>query len=106
MWWMWKRLFRKLDDIEHLLRRSLKMEMSNMAVLDDLTAAVAAQKSVDDSIETLLDGIAQQLKDAQAANDPAAVQAIIADLQANTAKVQAAITKNTPVTPTETAATT
>lgn len=105
-WHQWMELHRKLDIIERLLRRSLRMEMSNMAVLDDLTAAVAAQKSVDDSIEALLDGIAQQLKDAQATNDPAAIQAIIADLQNNTAKVQAAITKNTPVTPTETAATT
>lgn len=100
MWFFkWKALFRRLDIIEAKLDRSLRMEMHTMAIIDDLTAAVAAQKSVDDSIEALLDTLAAQ-------QDPAALQQLVADLQANTAKVQAAIVKNTPVAPTQAAATT
>lgn len=98
-------LHRRLDVIEAKLDRALRLERRNMSVLDDLTKAVEAQKSVDDSIEALLDGIAQQLRDSQSANDPA-IQALITDLTNNAAKVQAAITRNTPVTPTETAAAT
>lgn len=104
---MWRRwLSRRLDGIEAKLDRLLIKERRTMAQIDDLTNAVAAQKSVDDSIATLLDNIAQQLKDALANNNTTAIQQIITDLQNNTSKVQAAITKNTPVTPTDTAATT
>lgn len=104
--WHFRELSRRLDRIEDMLSRILGMERHAMALIDDLTAAAAAQSSVDDSIEALLDGIAKQLADALAANNPAAIQAVIDTLTANQAKVTAAIVRNTPVTPAQTAATT
>ena len=76
-----------------------------MATIQDVSAAVAAESSVDDSIITLLNGIVQQLKDAQASNDPAALDLVVAGIQANTKKIQDAVTANTPVTPVQSAAT-
>lgn len=69
-----------------------------MATIQDVQAAVAAESTVDDSIVTLLNGIVQQLKDAQASNDPAALDAVVASIQANTKKLSDAVTANTPVT--------
>jgi uncharacterized coiled-coil protein SlyX len=66
-----------------------------MATIQDINAAVAAQSTVEDSIIVLLNGIVQQLKDAQAANDPAALDKVIADITANTQKLQDAVTANT-----------
>ena len=69
-----------------------------MATIQDVSAAVAAESTVDDSIIVLLNGIVQQLKDAQASNDPAALDVVVANIQANTAKIQAAVTANTAPT--------
>lgn len=68
-----------------------------MATINDVSAAVAAESTVDDSIVTLLNSIVQQLKDAQASNDPAALDAVVASIQANTKKLSDAVTANTPV---------
>lgn len=76
-----------------------------MATIQDVSNAVSQESSVDDSIVTLLNGIVQQLKDAQASNDPAALDAVVAGIQANTKKIQDAVTANTPVTPVQAAAT-
>lgn len=76
-----------------------------MATIQDVSNAVSQESSVDDSIITLLNGIVQQLKDAQASNDPAALDAVVAGIQANTKKIQDAVTANTPVTPVQAAAT-
>lgn len=67
-----------------------------MATIQDVSAAVAAESTVDDSIVTLLNSIVQQLKDAQASNDPAALDAVVASIQANTKKLSDAVTANTP----------
>lgn len=75
-----------------------------MATIQDINAAVAAESSVDDSIITMLNGIVQQLKDAQASNDPAALDVVVAGIVANTKKLQDAVTANTPVTPVQAAA--
>lgn len=76
-----------------------------MATLQDIANAVAAETSVDNSIVTLLNGIVAQLQAAQASNDPAAMDAVVSSIQANTAILQTAITANTPVTPAQAAAT-
>jgi len=70
-----------------------------MATIQDVTNAVAQESSVDDSIITLLNQIVQQLKDAQASGDPAQLDQVVAGIQANTKKIQDAVTANTPVTP-------
>lgn len=76
-----------------------------MATIQDVTNAVSQESSVDDSIVVLLNSIVQQLKDAQASNNPAALDAVVASIQANTKKLQDAVTANTPVTPAQAAAT-
>lgn len=67
-----------------------------MATMQDLRAAVQRNIDVDDSVIVLLNGIVQQLKDAQASNDPAAIQAVIDSLNADTQKMADAVTANTP----------
>lgn len=68
-----------------------------MSKIDDLTAAVTAEKTVEDSAIALLNGLSQQLKDALASgNTDAAVQTVIDSLAANTSALSAAVTANTP----------
>lgn len=74
-----------------------------MATLNDVVTEVTAETSVNQSIVTLLDGIAAQLTAAQASGDPAAIQAVITSMQANSKILTDAITANTPVAPVATA---
>lgn len=68
-----------------------------MANMQDILDSVHSESDVDDSIISLLNGISQQLKDAQAQNDPAAIQAVIDGIEANKKKLSDAVTANTPV---------
>jgi predicted RecB family nuclease len=61
-----------------------------------LTDKVNALKTVDDSAIALLGGLSQQLKDALANNDLPAIQALADSVDAEAAKMAAAITANTP----------
>lgn len=70
-----------------------------MATLADIQAAVAAERSVEDSAVALLGHIAQMLKDALAANDPAAIQAVVDQIDANTKSLSDAVAANTPAAP-------
>ncbi len=67
-----------------------------MATIADLQNEVTALTTVEESAAALLDGLAQQLKDAVAQNDPAAIQKVIDDLDAGKANLAAAVTRNTP----------
>ena len=67
-----------------------------MSIMDDLKASVQRNTDAEAAVVTLLTGISQQLKDALAANDPAAIQAVITQLDANTASAAAAVVANTP----------
>lgn len=70
-----------------------------MATLADITAAVTAEKTVEDSIVQLLAQVVQMLKDAQASNDPAAIQAVIDTITANTKVMADAVVADTPAPP-------
>lgn len=83
-------------EVTRLLRKILKEEEKIMATMQDLRSAVERNTSVDDSVLTLLSGISQQLKDAQAQNDPQAIQDVINQLDANTQKMTDAVSANTP----------
>jgi hypothetical protein len=72
---------------------------SIMATLADITAAVAAERTVEDSIVTLLGTLSADLKAAIAANDPAAMQAVVDTIDANKKVLSDAITTNTPAAP-------
>ena len=86
-----------LDLVKEIDERTKLMATS----LDQVLADVTAESTLDDSIIALLQGIAQQLKDALSGVTlpPAAqakVDAIFAATEANVAKVTAAIAANTP----------
>ncbi len=70
-----------------------------MADLSALQAEVTENGEVGASAAALLAGLSQQLKDALAANDPAAVQALVDELDANTAALAAAVEANTTPPP-------
>lgn len=77
-----------------------RQEEKIMAGMDDLRVEVEKVKSAEDSAVVLIGAIAQQLKDALAANDPAAIQAVIDDLETHTQPLAAAVAANTtPPTP-------
>ena len=65
-----------------------------------LTAQVAQNTSVEASAVTLIQGIAAQLATAIASGDPAALDALQAQLATSATALAAAITANTPVTST------
>ena len=67
-----------------------------MATLQDITAAVAEEKTVEDSVVTLLQTLSADLKAALANNDPAAMQAIVDQINANATTLASAVTANTP----------
>ena len=83
-------------EVARLLKKILKEEEKIMATMQELRSAVERNTSVDDSVLTLLSGISQQLKDAQAQNDPQAIQDVINQLDANTQKMTDAVSANTP----------
>src|SRR6266404_1234537 len=85
-------MFHKLD----LIQRDLE---KFMATMQDLKDAVTRNTNANSSITLVLQGVVQQLKDAQASGDPAAIQDVITQLDANTKTLADAATANTPVAP-------
>jgi uncharacterized protein (UPF0264 family) len=85
-----ERATQKLDQI-------LAQGVAMSAELDALTASVAKIKSADDSIIALVKGLADQLR--ANANDPAAINALAAELDAESAAVADAVAANTPAAP-------
>lgn len=80
-----------------LLQESAKKENHMTKELDELQAAVEENTTVDQSIMTLVDGLAAQilaLKD-----DPAKLAALAASLKASSAAVVAKVLANTPEAP-------
>jgi len=67
-----------------------------MATIQDIQAKVTEQQTIVGSIVTLLSQLAQMLKDAIAANDPAAIQAVADAIDANTKALADAVVANTP----------
>lgn len=86
----------QLNRIESKMNTLLGIEVAQMAQIEDLQAEVNENTDVTQSAITLMNGLSQQLKDALASNDPAAVQAVIDQLDQNTNSLAAAVTANTP----------
>lgn len=66
--------------------------------LDDLTAEVAAATTINQSALTLIQGLAAQI--AAAGTDPAKLAALTASLRSSEDALSAAVTANTPASPT------
>ncbi len=67
-----------------------------MATLDDIVAKVTALTTVDDSVVALLQDLKAKLDAAIASGDPAKIQAISDAIGAQTDRLSAAVTANTP----------
>lgn len=67
--------------------------------MNDLVIAIQGNTAIDEGVVILLTGLSQQLKDAQASNDPAALEAAIQQIDANTKKLSDAVIANTPAAP-------
>lgn len=77
-----------------LLNRILEQLEQHMATLEDLQARVTANGEVIQSAITLIEGIAQRLRDA--ANDPGEIEALAAELDLQKARLAEAVAANTP----------
>jgi ABC-type transporter Mla subunit MlaD len=92
------RIERKLDEVLRLLN-ALKSTQTRqgkklMADLSRITATVAANGTVIGSAVTLIEQIAEALRNA--GSDQGAIDALAADLEAQAAALAAAVTANTP----------
>ena len=76
----------------------LKLEKI-MSALTDLQTEVAENKTVMGSAVALLEGLKAKLDEAIASGDPAALQALSAELDANTNALANAVSANTPADP-------
>ena len=94
-------LVQHLNRIESKLDTLIQQGKREMALLDGLTAAVAAQTTVDASVETLVSGLAAQISALLAAPtvDPVALQVLVTQMTTNNAALAAAVTANTPPAP-------
>jgi len=89
----------RLCRIENMLGQILQREGKIMASIQDVNAAVSAQTTVEQSVVILLQNLAQQIKDAQASGDPAALDQVVANINANTKALSDAVAANTPAAP-------
>lgn len=69
------------------------------AEMDALRAAVMSQRNVVDGVVTMLSDLSGRLKAAIADDDPAALQAIAADIDSNTKALADAVMANTTDVP-------
>lgn len=84
----------QLARIENKQDLTLKLGAHLLATLADLKAKVDAQGTVITSAVTLINGISAELKAALASNDPAAVQAIVDELDTQSTELAAAVANN------------
>src|SRR5215472_6796601 len=93
-------LNRQLTVISAKLDLLIAKETKEMATLDDVHAAVAAQTSVVAAVTTLLQQLSAQLSAAIAnADDPAKLQELVDEINANANSLANAVAANTPGTP-------
>jgi hypothetical protein len=85
------------DEIVHLLRALLAQGEKMSKELDDLTAEVAAETTVEASAVTLIQGLAAQIT--AAGTDPAKLAALTTQIKTSSDALAAAVAANTPAAP-------
>jgi len=90
-------ILNKLSVIEQKLDTLIELEKKEMAAIDDLTAQVQQNTTVEGSAVTLIQGIAAQL--AAAGQDPVKLAALQAQLKSSADALAAAVAANTPAAP-------
>lgn len=86
----------KLVAAQGILTNLLQEEKAMALDISDLTRAVEETKGVEESAVVLLTTILQKLKDAE--GDPAAIAAVVAELDASTSALAAAVAAGNPPT--------
>lgn len=86
----------QLDRIEAVLNQILNRENKTTMTLTELKEEVRQTVELEASAVGFIKGIAQQLKDALANNDTAAIAALAEQLQVERGELARAITDNTP----------
>lgn len=86
-------------DLQYILASIHRLEKLIMSAFDDLTAKVAAVKTVEDSAVTLIQGLRDQLAAIASAPTPAQIQGLIAQLDANTVPLSNAVASGTTAPP-------
>ena len=86
----------RLARIEAKINAIQNGEVKTMATLDDIRTAVASETSTVAAVTTLLQSLSQQLKDALASEDPAAIQSLVDQINQNANVLANAVAANTP----------
>ncbi len=84
----------RLEALSHKMDLNKERQESLMTVLDDLTAQVAANRTISQSALTLINGIADRIT--AAGVDPTVLAALTASLKDDDDKLAAAVAQNTP----------
>ncbi len=103
--WLQHRVIDRLDNLDRTTQAILANQEKIMATLDEVLTDVTDEGTKLDSLSALIAGLKQQIADALAGTTlPPAVQAkidaVFAGVEANKAKVQAALDANVPPAPT------
>lgn len=88
---------KSLSDILQLVQRTLAEVHKMSKELDDLKAAVAANTEVTQSVATLVDGLAAKIVELK--DDPAALEELAAEMNANSSLLGQKVVENTPAAP-------
>lgn len=94
-----KLLIRVVELLNTIAINLVLIKQQNVEIMANLTAlqaAVAAETAVDAAVEKLLTTLASDLVTANANNDQAAIDQIVATMQQNASVLSAAVTANTP----------
>lgn len=86
----------RLRDIEAKLDILLESKEFILASIADLKSAVANEASVEQGVITLLQTLSADLQAAIANNDPVAMQAVVDQINNNSAALADAVKANTP----------
>lgn len=84
----------RMAAVERILMLILSKGNAMSAQLDKLTTEVSETKTVVASAVTLIEGLAQQIRDLK--DDPVALEALATELDATTNALAAAVAANTP----------
>lgn len=83
-----------LAHIERRIARVIELQEKLMSTLQDVKASVAAERTVVDSVATLLDQLSAKIADL--APNQADIDALAADVKSESDALTAAVLKNTP----------
>jgi uncharacterized coiled-coil protein SlyX len=85
------------EDLRALGDKLLAMMEKQMSDLNELRREIAEQRDVVDATITLIKGLREKI--ANAGTDPAAIQELVTELDAQTARLASAVAENTPAQP-------